>query len=49
MFPKLPFAVGDSVYDIAWQAYVNVMKVRGKNPGTKPQPNDLRIAFPPST
>jgi hypothetical protein len=46
---KLPFAVGDSVYDIAWQAYTEVMKVRGKNPGNKPAPNDLRIVFPPST
>jgi hypothetical protein len=45
----MPFAVGDSVYDIAWQAYVKVMQVRGKNPGNKPAPNDLRIAFPPST
>jgi hypothetical protein len=49
VFPKLPFAVGDSVYDIAWEAYVRVMKVREKNPGNKPAPNDLRIAFPPST
>ena len=46
---KIPFAIGDSVYDIAWQAYVKVMQVRGKNPGNKPAPNDLRIAFPPST
>ncbi|HEV2955472.1 MAG TPA: ferritin-like domain-containing protein [Xanthobacteraceae bacterium] len=46
---KLPFAVGDSVYDTAWEAYVKVMAVRKKNPGNKPAPNDLRIAFPPST
>jgi hypothetical protein len=43
------YDVGDSVYDTAWQVYVTVMKVRHMNPGTKPQPNDLRIAFPPST
>jgi Ferritin-like len=47
--PTLAFEIGDSVYDIAWQAYVQVMKVRGMNPGNKPAPNDLRIAFPPST
>ena len=46
---KIPFAVGDSVYDIAWQAYVKVMQVRKIDPGKKPVPNDLRIAFPPST
>jgi hypothetical protein len=46
---KLPFAVGDSVFDIAWEAYVKVMAVRKKDPGKKPAPNDLRIAFPPST
>jgi hypothetical protein len=46
---KLPFAVGDSVYDTAWEAYVKVMAVRKKDPGKKPAPNDLRIAFPPST
>jgi hypothetical protein len=46
---KIPFAIGDSVYDIAWQAYAKVMQVRGQNPGNKPAPNDLRIAFPPST
>jgi hypothetical protein len=46
---KLPFEIGDSVYDIAWQAYAAVMKIRGQNPGTKPAPNDLRMAFPPST
>jgi hypothetical protein len=43
------FNVGDSVYDTAWKTYEIVMKARGTNPGTKPQPNDLRLAFPPST
>lgn len=46
---ELPFAVGDSVYDIAWQAFEKVMANRQLPPGIKPSPTDLRIALPPST
>jgi hypothetical protein len=46
----LPFRVGDSVYDTAWTAYLEVLKQRGaaKLP-TKPVPSTLRVALPPST
>lgn len=43
------FVLGDSVYDKAWDAYTQVMANRGKDPGTKPAPSDLRVALPPST
>ncbi len=49
MDEKQPFAKGQLVHDIAWDAYVKVMQQRKKDPGTKPQPSDLRLAFPPST
>lgn len=42
---------GDRVFDIAWAAYVRVLKHR--NPDApepvKPNDSDLRLAFPPST
>ncbi|WP_244099406.1 ferritin-like protein [Burkholderia gladioli] len=47
----LDFAVGDSVYDVAWGALEKVWAHR--NPGqpapAKPLPTTLRIALPPST
>jgi len=46
---NINFKQGDSVYDTAWAAYSNVMAARHKNPGYKPQANDLRLALPPST
>ncbi|MES2208098.1 MAG: ferritin-like domain-containing protein [Pseudomonadota bacterium] len=47
----MPFQLGDSVYEKAWQAYSQVMKSRGKDAGAAPAPaaTDLRIALPPST
>ena len=45
----LDFAVGESVYDKAWQAYGEVMAQRGKTAGEPPAPTDLRLALPPST
>jgi hypothetical protein len=42
---------GDRVFDIAWDAYLKVLKYR--NPDApepvKPEDSDLRLAFPPST
>ncbi len=46
---EMNFNVGDSVYDIAWDAYTKVMQSNGLNPGDKPKPSALRIALPPST
>jgi len=46
----VPFAVGDFVYDIAWEAYTKVIESRGATaPAEQPKPSDIRIAFPPST
>ncbi len=52
---KLPgqvvFQTGDFVYEIAWNAYTQVLSQRnpdGPEP-VKPQPSDIRLAFPPST
>lgn len=45
----LPFAIGDSVYDTAWDAYSKVMASNRQDPGNKPAPTALRIALPPST
>ncbi len=44
----LPYAVGDSVYSIAWQAYCHA---KGLDPQQTPFPpaSDLRLAMPPST
>ncbi|MFZ6756496.1 ferritin-like domain-containing protein [Undibacterium sp. Ji50W] len=46
---NIGFQLGDNVFDIAWAAYVKVMEVRQQDPGTQPQPTDLRLALPPST
>ncbi|MBB5877895.1 ferritin-like domain-containing protein [Xanthomonas sp. 3498] len=43
------FAVGDAVYDIAWDAYKKVMTERKLPVGDQPKPTDLRVALPPST
>lgn len=46
----LDFAVGDKVYDIAWQAYVQVLQSRGQPVPKEPAAAaDLRVALPPST
>ena len=46
---EMTFALGESVYDKAWEAYQKVMSHRGKPVGTPPKATDLRIALPPST
>lgn len=48
---KLTYSMGDKVYDIAWNAYLEVLKHRNTKPlPDKPEvPSDLRLAFPPST
>ncbi|MDH2432691.1 ferritin-like domain-containing protein [Pokkaliibacter sp. MBI-7] len=43
------FSRGQLVHDVAWEAYSKVLQSQGKQPGDKPQPSDLRLAFPPST
>ncbi|HEU4767974.1 MAG TPA: hypothetical protein VFS77_11385, partial [Pyrinomonadaceae bacterium] len=47
---RIKYSTGDKVYDIAWEAYIEVLKSRGvTNLPTKPAPDPLRLAFPPST
>jgi hypothetical protein len=43
------YEVGDRVYDIAWEAYIKVLKHRNQPIPDKPKDSDLRLAFPPST
>ena len=48
----LPFSKGDSVHDIAYQAYKKAMQVQNPGvtvPDTPPPNNTLRLVFPPST
>lgn len=49
----IKYCEGDKVYDKAWEAYVNVMKSRGKIASDQqpdpPPSSDFRLAFPPST
>jgi hypothetical protein len=47
---QLQYSKGEKVYDIAWKAYIEVLKSRGVTDlPTKPAPDPLRLAFPPST
>lgn len=45
----LRYDVGDRVYDVAWKAYVQVLKHRKQPVPAKPKDSELRLAFPPST
>jgi hypothetical protein len=47
---RFQYSYGDKVYDIAWNAYIEVLKSRGVTDlPPKPAPDPLRLAFPPST
>jgi ferritin-like protein len=43
------YKIGDAVHDIAYKAFAEVMDYRQTPAEPKPKPNDLRLAFPPST
>jgi hypothetical protein len=45
------YSMGDKVYDVAWNAYIEVLKSHKVDPlPVKPEvDSDLRLAFPPST
>jgi len=48
----LTYEKGEGVYDVAWKAYTEVLKQNGYSDcdlPDKPEPSDLRLAFPPST
>jgi len=50
--PKLlKYEVGNRVYDVAWDAYIEVLKHHypDKPSPNKPKDSELRLAFPPST
>jgi len=55
MIRKIPgqviFRTGDFVYDIAWEAFKKVLAARDPEAPepVKPEPSDIRLAFPPST
>jgi hypothetical protein len=41
---------GEKVHDVAYRAYRAVMEHRGKSvPAGPPDPDNLRLVFPPST
>jgi hypothetical protein len=46
---RMRYKVGDPVHDVAYRAFAEVMNYRQMPPEPKPEPNDLRLAFPPST
>jgi hypothetical protein len=47
---ELRWTKGEKVHDVAYKAYQQVMEARGVPvPADPPPPNDLRLAFPPST
>lgn len=50
-FGEMNYNMGDKVYDVAWNAYIEVLKHRKVSPlPEKPKvDSDLRLAFPPST
>jgi hypothetical protein len=48
-FGILDYEKGELVYDVAWKAYRAVLEKRGLPVPEKPEPSDLRLAFPPST
>lgn len=47
--PTYKYQKGQLVHDVAWDAYTAVLKNRKQNVPPKPEPNDIRLAFPPST
>ena len=48
-FGTLPFNKGDKVEDIAFKAFTAVAEKMGRDKPVYQAPNDIRLAFPPST
>lgn len=46
---RMRYKVGDAVHDVAYKAFAEAMTYLQKPVEPKPEPNDLRLAFPPST
>jgi hypothetical protein len=50
LLSQIEYAAGEPVYDVAWKAYLEVLKHRKVSPlPEKPAPSLFRLAFPPST
>lgn len=50
LLTTIEYAAGEPVYDVAWKAYLEVLKNRKVSPlPEKPKPSIFRLAFPPST
>jgi len=50
LLTTIEYAEGEPVYDVAWKAYIEVLKHQQVSPlPEKPKPSLLRLAFPPST
>ena len=47
--PTYNYTKGQLVHDVAWDAYTAALKNRKQPVPPKPSPNDIRLAFPPST
>jgi hypothetical protein len=47
--PTYDYKKGQLVHDVAWAAYSAVLENRKQRIPKKPAPNDIRLAFPPST
>jgi len=45
----LDYKVGDAVADIAYAAFAKAVEAGHQRPKPQPEPNDLRLVFPPST
>lgn len=48
-FGTMPFNKGDKVEDVAFKAFTAVAKQMGLRAPVQQQPDDIRLAFPPST
>jgi hypothetical protein len=46
---RMRYNIGEAVHDVAYRAFAEVMNYRQTPPEENPKPNDLRLAFPPST
>lgn len=50
LIKTIEYTAGEPVYDVAWRAYVEVLKHRNVSPPPEPpKPSAFRLAFPPST
>jgi hypothetical protein len=46
---RMRYKIGEPVHSVAYRAFAEVMEYKQKPAKPNPKPNDLRLAFPPST